>query len=83
MPDCSRGITAAGEAVAVVSTESKSYDFCFGANSGATVRQDFETGSAALPPGWLAVDDTPVSEPGNWYVRDNSGPLLKNDGWAA
>eukprot|EP01043_Picozoa_sp_COSAG02_P051613 COSAG02_NODE_5456_length_4302_cov_3.254818_1_plen_784_part_00 len=60
-----------------------SYDFCFGAYSADTVRQDFETGSAALPGGWTAVDDDPISEPGNWYVVDNSGATLANDGWAA
>jgi hypothetical protein len=59
------------------------YPFCFGANSAETVRHDFETGSEVLPAGWAAVDDTPVSEAGNWYVVDNSGPLLSNDGWAA
>jgi len=59
------------------------YDFCFGAYSTDTVRQDFETGSAALPDGWTAVDDDPISEPGNWYVVDNTGPALANDGWAA
>ncbi len=60
-----------------------SYDFCFGAYSDDTVRQDFETGSAALPDGWTAVDDDPISEPGNWYVIDNTGAALANDGWAA
>ena len=60
-----------------------SYDFCFGAYSDDTDRHDFETGSAALPGGWTAVDDAPVSEAGNWYVVDNSGPALANDGWAA
>jgi hypothetical protein len=60
-----------------------SYDFCFGSNNDNTARHDFETGSAALPAGWTAVDDVPVSEAGNWYAIDNSGAELANDGWAA
>ena len=60
-----------------------SYDFCFGSSNGNTARHDFETGSRALPAGWTPIDDTPVSSPGDWYVIDNSGPALANDGWAA
>ena len=63
-----------------------SYDLCFGATSADTVTHDFETGSAALPGGWSAVDDTPVSSPGDWYVVDPStlyGAGIHVDGWAA
>ena len=61
-----------------------SYSFCFGAYNDATTIEDFEsTGSVTLPNGWAAVDDTPVSEAGNWYLVDNNGVDMQNDGWAA
>ena len=45
-----------------------------------------ESGSAALPGGRSAVDDTPVSSAGDWYVVDPStlyGAGIHVDGWAA
>ena len=65
------------------------YEFCFDSNSASTWRENFETGSAGLPAGWSAVDDVPVSSPGDWFIADtsvapyNAGAAISRDGWAA